>query len=98
MLLKRIKDQGGWVGNDSKEATIMASVTVYSAPGCTGCKMSKEFLNENKVPFEEKSISEEKNLNELREKYNSQSTPTIVIDNEVIVGYKPERFKELLHL
>jgi glutaredoxin len=35
-------------------------------------------------------------VNELINQYHSRSTPTIVVDNEVIVGFDPERLDHLL--
>ena len=36
--------------------------------------------------------------NELINKHQSMSTPTIVIDGEVIIGFKKERIDELLEI
>jgi glutaredoxin len=33
---------------------------------------------------------------ELVRKYNSRSTPTIVVDGEVMVGFDPERLEKML--
>jgi len=33
---------------------------------------------------------------ELTQKYNSQSTPTVVIGDQVLIGYDPERLSQLL--
>jgi hypothetical protein len=33
---------------------------------------------------------------ELVRKYNSQSTPTIVVDGKVMIGFDPERLDEML--
>jgi glutaredoxin len=35
-------------------------------------------------------------VRDLVYKYGSRSTPTIVIDDEVIVGFNPERLDQLL--
>ena len=35
-------------------------------------------------------------LHELAEKYNSRSIPTVIIDDEVVVGFDPERLDQLL--
>lgn len=33
---------------------------------------------------------------ELVRKYNSQSTPTIVVDGEVMIGFDPDRLDKML--
>jgi hypothetical protein len=35
-------------------------------------------------------------VRELVEKYQSRSTPTFVIDDEVMIGFDPERLERLL--
>ena len=35
-------------------------------------------------------------LTELVEKYQSRSTPTIVVDDEVMMGFDPKRLEQLL--
>ena len=41
-------------------------------------------------------LRDEDALRELEEKYNSRSTPALVIGEEVLVGFDPERMDELL--
>jgi hypothetical protein len=35
-------------------------------------------------------------LSELVEKYQSRSTPTIVVDDKVMMGFDPKRLEQLL--
>jgi hypothetical protein len=35
-------------------------------------------------------------LTDLVEKYQSRSTPTIVVDDEVMMGFDPQRLEKLL--
>lgn len=45
----------------------------------------------------EKDVSSDQQaVFELVRTYNSRSTPTIVVDDEVIIGFDPERLDELL--
>jgi protein-disulfide isomerase len=49
------------------------------------------------VEFEERSIdSGFAVVMELTQKYRSQSTPTVVIGDQVLIGYDPERLVQLL--
>lgn len=47
--------------------------------------------------FEERDITQNPAaVRELTEKYSSHSTPTLVIGDEVMIGFNPERLDEIL--
>jgi glutaredoxin len=55
------------------------------------------FLEERGVAFEERDIqADPAAVKELLEKYKSHSTPTLVIGEEVMIGFDPERLDEIL--
>ena len=77
----------------------MNSIIVYTQNDCPPCKIIKMFLSEFGFSFTEKNINEdEQSKRELTEIYNSFSTPTIVIGEEVITGFNLERLKEVLNI
>ncbi|WP_409305246.1 glutaredoxin family protein [Peribacillus sp. SCS-155] len=77
----------------------MPNIIVYSQPDCPPCKIVKMFLDEYKFPYIEKDIKADKNAREeLTTKHGSYSTPTIVIDDEVIIGFDQERLQRALHI
>ena len=60
------------------------------------CNRAKEFLSQKGVPFTEWDVStDEKALAEL-ERLGYRTTPVIVIDGEVVVGFDQKRLEELL--
>lgn len=72
-------------------------VVVYSQPGCSGCKAAKEFLSLKGITFEEKDIIQDAQaMEELTDKYNSRSTPTILVNDRVIIGFDREELERLL--
>jgi len=72
-------------------------VVVFTQPDCPPCHVVKLFLEEKGVVFEERDISlDPEALRELTEKYSSHSTPTLVIGDEVMIGFNPERLDEIL--
>jgi len=74
----------------------MKRVLLYSQPGCPPCYAAKLFLQVREVPFEYKDVQADPiALRELRD-LNSQSTPTIVVGNEVMIGFDPDRLESLL--
>jgi glutaredoxin len=57
----------------------------------------KLFLTEKGVAFEERDITVDPSaVRDLTEKYSSHSTPTLVIGEEVMIGFNPERLDEIL--
>jgi glutaredoxin len=58
----------------------------------------KVFLAERGIQFEEKDVSEDQvAVFQLVRTYNSRTTPTTVIDDEVVIGFDPDRIQELLN-
>jgi glutaredoxin len=72
-------------------------IIVFTQPDSLPCEAVKLFLRDRKARFEERSVEgDESVVRELQEKYNSQSTPTVVIDDQIVIGFDPERIDELL--
>lgn len=72
-------------------------VVLFTHPDCPPCHILKLFLEEKGVAFEERDIAADPAaVRELTEKYNSHSTPTLVIGEEVLIGFDPERIDEIL--
>ncbi len=75
----------------------MRKIIVFTQPDSLPCEAVKLFLKCRKVKFEERCVAYDDGArHELEEKYNSRSTPTIVIGDEVLVGFDPERLDQLL--
>jgi glutaredoxin len=72
-------------------------IIVFTQPDSLPCEAIKLFLRDRKAKFEERSVEADEDVaRELQEKYNSQSTPTVVIDDQIVIGFDPERIDELL--
>jgi glutaredoxin-like YruB-family protein len=72
-------------------------VVLFTQPDCPPCHVVKRFLEERGVAFEERDITlEPAAVRDLTEKYNSHSTPTLIIGEEVMIGFNPERLDEIL--
>ena len=57
-----------------------------------------EFLSQNNVEFTEKNIRTDPDAMQEMVRMNSQSTPTTVIDGEVIIGFDRQKIAEKLGL
>jgi glutaredoxin len=73
-------------------------VVVYTASGCSVCKAEMEFLSQRNIDFTEKDIRTDLDAMQEMVEMNSQSTPTTVIDGEVIIGFDKEKISEKLGL
>jgi glutaredoxin-like YruB-family protein len=75
----------------------MKKVVVYSQPGCPPCDWVKKYLTERGVPFTVRDVNSDFSAQkELVGKYKSRSTPTIVVDEEVMIGFDPDRLEHML--
>jgi glutaredoxin len=74
-----------------------SKVIVFTQQDCPPCGWVKNFLVQRGVEFEERNIDSGLSVaRELTQKYKSQSTPTVVIGEQVLIGYDPERLLQLL--
>ena len=72
-------------------------VILFTQPDCPPCHIVKLFLSERGVEFEERDIVRDSAaLRDLTDTYHSHSTPTLVIGEEVMIGFNPERLDEIL--
>jgi glutaredoxin len=57
------------------------------------CEAAKRFFSEQKIEFEDKNVEDYWNREELVQKYGQLLTPTIIIDDEKILGFGINREK-----
>jgi glutaredoxin len=84
--------------------TMDKPVKLYTLSTCGHCKATKKFLNECKVKYEFQDVdllSDEDRKAILKDvkKLNPRCTfPTIIIGNNVIIGFQEDRIREALGL
>jgi glutaredoxin-like YruB-family protein len=77
----------------------MAKVKIYSTPTCPYCKMTKEFLKQNNIEFENKDVSADKAIAEEMVNISGQmGVPVLDIDGTIIAGFDKEAIKKALHI
>ncbi|KMM38521.1 glutaredoxin domain-containing protein [Guptibacillus hwajinpoensis] len=77
----------------------MKNVKLYTQPACPPCEFVKNYFQMHEITYELLNIKENTAArNELINEHQSMSTPTIVIDGEVIIGFEKERIDELLEI
>ncbi len=74
----------------------MKKVTLYSQPGCPPCFAAKAFLQSRNVPFEYKDVQADPVALQELLALDSRSTPTLVVGEEVMIGFDPDRLTRML--
>ena len=74
-------------------------VKVYSTPTCPYCKMTKKFLEDNSIKYQDLNVAEDKAAREeMINKSGQMGVPVIDIDGELILGFDQAQLKEKLGL
>ena len=75
----------------------MSQVLFFTQPGCLSCELMRVYLEAREIAFEEHDISADLDARRtMLETYDSDETPTLVIDTEVVTGFDPARLDQLL--
>jgi glutaredoxin len=85
-----------------KEQKMSAKVKIFTLSTCSHCKATKKFLNDNGITFDYVDVDllqgddKQKILQEV-EQYNPQrSFPTIIIGDNIIIGFRESDIREAL--
>jgi glutaredoxin len=81
----------------------MKKITVYTLSTCPWCRKTKIFFEEHKIPFTytDYDLADEPTQNRISEELDAAGAngfPYVRIDDEVILGYQPERYSKALGL
>jgi len=61
--------------------------------------MVKQFLDENKIKYEDINVAEDqKSAMEMFKKSQNMGVPQLWIDDDVVLGFDPDRISDLLGL
>lgn len=73
-----------------------AKVTVFSTPLCAPCEALKRYLRTRGVDFVLRDVMVDEDAAEFLESRNIRSTPVVMIDDELVIGFDRARIDELL--
>ena len=77
----------------------MEPIIFFTQPGCPPCAYAKNYFDEHNIPYTLKDIQKDPSAKKmLMNKYDSFSTPTFVINDEVIIGFDQERILKSLNI
>jgi len=73
-------------------------IKIYSTPGCSWCRVAKNFLKERGFEYEEIDVSDPVKAEEMIQKTGQMGVPVIEIDDQFIIGFDKDRIMELLKI
>ena len=71
-------------------------IKVYTADRCPQCKVLKSYLQAMNIEFEEINVNTPKLIEKVVNLTGQRTIPVIQTDNEVIVGFNPDKIKSLI--
>lgn len=72
-------------------------VTIYTTRNCPWCRVAKQFLAEQGVPFIERDVERDPAAaREMVQRSGQSGVPVILVDDEVVVGFDKPRLAALL--
>jgi len=72
-------------------------VIVYSTTTCPYCAYAKDYFKQKGISFEDKNVGEDRSAaQEMILKSGQMGVPVIDINGEIIIGFRPDVFEELL--
>lgn len=73
------------------------NVTIYSTPTCHFCQMTKDFLKENNVAYNDFDVAHDlAKRQEMIQKSGQMGVPVIFIGDDMIIGFDKERIASTL--
>jgi arsenate reductase-like glutaredoxin family protein len=75
----------------------MADIRLFTKTGCSHCDHAKEWLQQHGCPFEVLEITQNVQvLREWRELSGGVGVPVLAHGKDLVIGFSPERYGELL--
>jgi glutaredoxin len=82
-----------------RQATSRYPVTLYAFTSeCASCHSARQFLKERGIPFNEKHISSNEDVQALERLFSSREAPVLTIGTQMLKGYQAEHWAEYLNL
>lgn len=79
-----------------KEITIMTKITVFSKNNCMQCNMTKKFLTNAGVDFDEINLEEHPEKIDYVKSLGFTAAPVIEAGDTVFSGFQPSKLKEII--
>jgi glutaredoxin len=79
----------------------MKKVSMYTLSTCPWCRKTKQFFTKHNIPFDfiDYDLADEQTQERIMRELDAEGAngfPFVRIDDEVVEGYRPDRYTELL--
>ena len=75
------------------------SVTIYTTPSCSYCRMAKDWFRQNGISFTEYNVAADMHrAEEMMHKSGQMGVPVIDVDGKIIVGFNEPALRQELEL
>jgi len=96
-------DEAGEPGDNPPFATKRAAeafpLTLYTSADCVAdCKQARELLNGRGVPFTEKMVQKQEDIDELKQLVGDAAVPTVKVGKQTFRGFDASAYGNLLDL
>lgn len=84
------------IDNEMIEDVATMKVTIYSKNNCMQCKMTKRFLTEHNVDFEERNINQNPEYIAYLKQQGFQAVPVVeVTGHPAFYGFRPDQLQQI---
>jgi len=90
------KDPAASGNSSASDQPMKKKVVIFTQPDCPPCFVLKAFLEGMGVDYEERDVTRDQAAVEELHRYGSHSTPTVVIGEQVLVGFNPTQLDKIL--
>jgi glutaredoxin len=79
----------------------MKKVSMYTLSTCPWCRKTKQFFTKHNIPFDfiDYDLADEETQERIMRELDAEGAngfPFVRIDDDVVEGYRPDRYTELL--
>ncbi|MDR3323093.1 MAG: glutaredoxin family protein [Zoogloeaceae bacterium] len=82
----------------TRQAAQKYPVTLYTGANCDPCTQARELLNKRTIPFTEKSVQSEADINELVAQVGGKTLPGLRVGSQKVQGFEPFTYNNVLDL
>ena len=73
-------------------------IKIYSTPTCPYCIMAKNYFKDKGLEFEDINVAGNENaVKEMIAKSGQMGVPVVDIDDNIIIGFRPDVFEHLIN-
>jgi glutaredoxin len=81
----------------------MKKVSMYTLSTCPWCRKTKKFFTERNIPFDyiDYDLADDETQKRIltdMERHGASAFPYVIIENDIVEGYNPDKYTRLLGL